>query len=193
MLTPKVVLLSVTGVAFALAMGIALSQGDGLFRPSQVRQVAHVVVSPQPKWCKVLNVYDGDPLACDLNHNGKLEASSERVRLLSIDATEMSYSRKNTSGQNELMAVEAKQALEAYMNHELELRYDTKPLDKYGRHLVFAYPVSPQGQASNTSLNEQLVVKGLARVWVLPPNHAHEATMVRLQNEAQHKKLGLWQ
>jgi endonuclease YncB( thermonuclease family) len=195
MLRPKVVLLIVASVAFTLAVSITVGQGGQVFQPKvmPVANTQYLPQAPQSKRCKVLKVYDGDTLACDLNHNGKLETSTERVRLLSIDASEMSYSRKNTTGKNERLAVEAKQALEAHLGHTLELRYDTKPLDKYSRHLVFAYPVSAQGKANATSLNETLVQQGLARVWVLPPNHAHEATLLRLQNEAQRAKRGLWQ
>ena len=84
MLTPKAVLLSVATTAFALAMLIALGQGGQVFRPRvlPVVNTNYLPQAPQPKRCKVIKVYDGDTLACDFNHNGKLETSTERVRLL---------------------------------------------------------------------------------------------------------------
>lgn len=150
--------------------------------------------SSQRVACKVLTVYDGDTLGCDLNGNGKIQKPTEEIRLLGIDSPEMHYSRKNpTYGTgnptDEPFAQAASQWLTARANHQtVYLEFDLRQNDKYGRTLAFVYakPDDP------VSLNQQEVAEGLATILFIGRNHLHETEFEQAETLARQAKKGLW-
>ena len=144
--------------------------------------------------CRVLTVYDGDTLGCDLNKNGQIDRPTEEIRLLGIDTPERSYSRKNPSylsahPTDEPYAKEASDWMTRQADHKtIYLQYDLRRFDRYGRTLAFVY-ISPKAQ---TSLNLQAVQQGFARILFLGKNRLHEDTFIQAEAQAQKLKQGLW-
>lgn len=122
------------------------------------------------KSCYVLTVYDGDTLGCDLNNNHRVDPPEEQIRLLGIDTPERHYSKKNKTGVDAPMSVEASQFTEAQALHRtIYLESDLKTHDRYGRSLAYVYL---SADAEDT-LNEALLKNGLAKMLFIPPNEMH--------------------
>ncbi len=145
----------------------------------------------QPKLtaCRVLTIYDGDTLGCDLNGDGKIKGQREHVRMLGIDAPEMHYSRKNTTGRDMPYAAEATRLLKQTTQGKLVyMEYDRQRLDKYNRTLAYVY----QDKARQRMLNRELVEKGYAKVLFLGKNRRYETDFQTRQSIAQRQNLGIW-
>jgi len=139
--------------------------------------------------CKVIRLYDGDTIGCDLNANNRIDGQGEHVRLLGIDTPEMSYSRKNHTGKDAPMAKEAKSRVQALtLGKTVYLEADKRRFDKYDRRLAYVY-LDAQGKQM---LNLTLIKEGLARVWVIPPNQHYQATMMTVERKAQKAGIGIW-
>lgn len=139
--------------------------------------------------CTVIRLYDGDTLACDLNGNRRVDGQEEHVRLLSIDAPEMSYSKKNHTGKDAPWAKQAKNRVYTLTYHKkVYLEPDKRTFDKYNRRLAYVY-LDPKGQQM---LNLMLVKEGLARVWVIPPNRHYQAAFEAAQYQAQKARRAIW-
>ncbi|MDX2084045.1 MAG: thermonuclease family protein [Candidatus Melainabacteria bacterium] len=139
--------------------------------------------------CRVLLLYDGDTLGCDLNHNGHIDSAAERIRLLGIDAPEMHYSRKNRSGQNEPYAQAAMDFLAKNVHQRtVYLAYDITEFDRYGRRLAYVY-TTPD---TTTSINEALLSQGLALTLFLGQNRRLQLSFEQAQTLARKHQKGLW-
>jgi micrococcal nuclease len=152
-------------------------------------------LSKQRVHCRVLQVFDGDTLACDVNGDGRLQKPQEEVRLLGIDSPEMHYSRKNpsfgsTHPQDEPFAREASQwlARQARIGKTLYLESDARPYDRYGRRLsyVFATP------DATVSLNEQALASGYCQTLFLGKNRRYQSRFESVERQAQQQKRGMW-
>lgn len=144
--------------------------------------------------CKVIRVYDGDTLGCDLNANGRIENPEELVRLLGIDSPEMHYSRKNpTYGtSNPKDSPFAKEA-SLWLTQQAEgktvyLEFDRKRWDRYQRNLAYVY-ADPQ---KAISLNEQALAGGYARTLFIGQNRRYQGRFEEAQLSAQRAKKGMW-
>jgi micrococcal nuclease len=175
-------LLIMAVVAIALFSAFALA-GKRSLQPKAV--VSHTNGRTP---CTVLFIYDGDTLACDINQNGRLDAPSDKIRMIGIDAPEMSYSRKNHSGQDQPFAKAAKNFLVGYQHKTVYLRFDIKRSDRYERTLAYIYPSA----TSKVSLNETLLAQGLAKVLFLPPNTVQEGPFIATALSARRARRGLW-
>lgn len=144
--------------------------------------------------CKVLTVYDGDTLGCDMDADGVITRPQEEVRLLGIDSPEMHYSRKNpTYGTehpvDEPFAKAASQWMERQVAHKtVYLEFDQRRADRYGRALAFVY-LKP---GDTISLNEQELSQGLAMLLFLGKNRLHEAQFQAVEANVRQSGLGLW-
>ena len=155
---------------------------------------AGLAISDQRQSCRVLNVYDGDTIGCDLDGNGKIERPQEEIRLLGIDTPERSYSRKNPSygSANPTDEPYAKASSE-WMERQIAgktayLQYDLRKTDRYGRTLAFVY-ASAKAQHS---LNEQALVQGYATMLFLGKNRLYEDQFSQAEQQARQAKRGLW-
>ena len=154
------------------------------------QQVAKVDrLLPPLKPCRVIIIYDGDTLGCDMDRDGRITAQQEHVRLLGIDATEMVYSRKNKTGRNQPYAQEATDALARLtLNKTIYLEADRYSTDKYDRTLAYAY-LEPERKRMANRLMLQM---GLARMWFLGTNRRYEALFSRDEARAMEVHLALW-
>lgn len=144
--------------------------------------------------CKVLTVYDGDTLGCDLNGNGKIEQPGEEIRLLGIDSPEMHYSKKNPTHDSahpvdEPIAPEASRWLsKRTLRKTVWLEFDHRRKDRYDRTLAYIYP----GEKTTVSLNEELLAEGYAKVLFLGRNRRYETEFGAAEKEARVGRRGLW-
>lgn len=144
--------------------------------------------------CKVLTVYDGDTLGCDLDHDGKIQKPREQVRLLGIDSPEMRYSRKNpTYGsqhpKDEPFAKEASQWLTQQAEGKtVYLEFDRRQHDKYRRTLAYVFADRQAGQ----SLNARLLAQGYATLLFFGKNRRYESEFYGVESQARTAKKGLW-
>ncbi|MGE0199432.1 MAG: thermonuclease family protein [Candidatus Melainabacteria bacterium] len=146
--------------------------------------------------CKVLTVYDGDTLGCDLNHNGRVDKPTEEIRLLGIDTPEMHYSRKNKTHDSdhptdEPWAKEASAAMQQMAARQtVYLTFDIRRSDKYGRTLAYVYPA--KNSPAEDSLNQRQLTTGLATTLFIGKNRALAHAFETAENEARQAGRGLW-
>ncbi len=115
----------------------------------------------------VTRVIDGDTVVIE---------GDERIRLLGIDTPER--------GQH--FYQEAKQMLQEMVeNKTVMLESDIKNRDKYNRLLRYIY-------AGETLVNLELVKKGMARAYIIPPNERHSDEILMAEAEARNSNLGIW-
>jgi micrococcal nuclease len=147
----------------------------------------------RPNHCKVFDIVDGDTFTCDFNGDGVIVRKTEKVRMLYVDTPEIHHSKRNPTGQPQPFSKEAKAyATSQLLGKMVYLRYDVKPEDRYGRKLALVYTVNP-AKTKSLSVNEQLVIQGLARLMVIKPNTAFQHPFEALELQAIKAKKGLWQ
>lgn len=116
---------------------------------------------------RVKRVYDGDTVLLE---------DGRKVRYLGINAPEF----------QEPFYLKAKRSNESLvMGREIRLEFDQERTDSYGRVLAYVY-------AGNEMVNAKLVQEGLAHAFFIGPNRRHHALLLRLQAEAQQRKVGIW-
>jgi micrococcal nuclease len=167
-----------------------------LVRPAPINEKSSFPYQPAIRQaCRVLTVYDGDTLGCDLNKNGQIERPAEEIRLLGIDTPERSYSRKNPSylsahPMDEPYAKQASDWMTRQTDHKtIYLQYDLRRSDRYGRTLAFVY-TSPKAK---TSLNLQAIQRGYAYKLFLGKNRLYEDKFNAAEAQARQLKRGIWQ
>lgn len=139
--------------------------------------------------CVVLTVYDGDTFGCDLNGNGRVDPPTENVRMLGIDTPEMHYSKKNHTGADEPGAKAASDFTTSTLQRQtVYLSFDRQKADRYERTLAYVY-LSPEG---TTSVNEEVLKKGLGKTLFIPPNMQNLRRFKAAQAHARKEKLGIW-
>ena len=120
---------------------------------------------------RVLSVHDGDTLTVSLN-GGK-----EKVRLIGIDAPELTQTPWGT---------QAQEALERLvLDRIVQLETDITEPDQYGRLLAYVY-------TGGTFVNLELLKQGQAVLYTVPPNVAHVDEYRKAQDEAQQAGQGVW-
>ncbi|WP_303673915.1 thermonuclease family protein [Vampirovibrio chlorellavorus] len=144
--------------------------------------------------CRVLTVFDGDTLGCDLNGDGRLQKPREQVRLLGIDSPEMHYSRKNATygsehPEDEPFATEASHWLTKQASGKtVYLEFDARRQDKYERTLAYVFATAKAQQ----SLNQKLLEQGYATVLFLGKNRRYQAEFEATEAQARTAQRGLW-
>ena len=138
--------------------------------------------------CKVIKVYDGDTLACDLNGNGRLNKPQEKIRLLGVDATEMHYSPKNKTGKDQPFAKEATDFLKQFEDQTVYLTFDTYRSDPYNRTLAYVYAT----ENGEESLNEALLRQGYVKILFIGKNRRLEHRFLKAAADARLHNRGLF-
>jgi micrococcal nuclease len=173
------------GLLCAVGLGVFLL---GLLWPATPLP-GNVALAGQRTPCRVVRVFDGDTLSCDLNGNGRIEKPREYIRLLGIDAPESSHSTKNRTGQDQPGAHAAWKALERLtLGKTIYLSWDRRRRDRYGRSLAYVYERS----TSQESVNEWLVRRGYCRTLFYKPNFREKSKLEQAERLAQQRRLGLW-
>jgi len=127
-------------------------------------------VTKLPKEGHVKRIIDGDTVELQ---NGLV------LRYVGMTAPETGENfSKESTGENRRL-VEDK---------EIKLEYDNYKSDKFGR--ILAYPILPDG----TNVSIELVRKGLAELVIYQKRKPfiHQAELLKVQEEAKQKNLGIW-
>jgi micrococcal nuclease len=125
---------------------------------------------------QVAFIYDGDTVRL---------VDGRKVRLAGINAPEVAHQGKPA----EPLGDEAR----AYLSHLLEsdnhllMRLELDRIDHYGRLLAHLY------QMDGSSIEEQLLRKGLAQQLVIPPNVWQSGCYQQVERAARQQRRGLWQ
>jgi micrococcal nuclease len=139
----------------------------------------------------LISVTDGDTIAVQIGRH------KEKVRLIGIDTPE---SRINDRARLQAerskrdvstilrMGKQSGKALKemAAPGTSVQLEYDVRERDKYGRLLAYVY--LPHG----TMLNEEMLKKGYAQLLTMPPNVRYVKRFTAALEEAKKERRGLW-
>ena len=132
-----------------------------------------------PVFYKVKKVVDGDTFWID---DGTKKG--KKVRFIGIDAPE---SRKTGKKEIGYFGAESKLYLIQRLNEKkVRLEKDVSTLDRYRRILAYIY------LEDGTFLNAELVKKGYAVVYTVPPDVKYASYFLKLQKKARAKGKGLW-
>ncbi len=128
----------------------------------------------QGRWVHVSQVFDGDTFRTD---------DSEKVRLLGINAPEIAHN--DEPGQP--LGKQAKILLTRLIGGKtVKLRLDKDSKDTYGRILAQVY------LRNGDWVNAMLVREGMAYVYTFPPNFRWTPALIKAEQEAQPRHLGIW-
>ncbi len=134
------------------------------------RQAHGETLAPPPapgELVRVKRVYDGDTVLLE---------DGRTVRYLGI----------NTPEYQEPFYLKAKRLNESLVQgQEIRLEFDQEKAD--GRDRLLAYV-----HVGNEMVNAKLIQEGLAHAFFIGPNRQHNALLLRLQAEAQQRKIGIW-
>jgi len=134
---------------------------------------AHPIALSQTKIpdakCRIRHISDGDSFIC---------TDGRRVRLLMIDAPELSQAPYGRQARNYLMRIMPESSV-------VTLTFDVRKRDRNGRLLAFA-------QRGNLDINRQMLRSGMAVVLVYPPNVARVDALRAAADSARREQLGLW-
>lgn len=124
----------------------------------------------------VTRVVDGDTFVV---------AGGERVRLIGIDTPETVHPRRPV----ECFGREASRFLTGLIppGTPVRLVYDVERLDRYSRTLAYVYRLS-----DGLFVNAEMVRRGYAQIYTVPPNVAHVEELLAVQREARQAARGLW-
>lgn len=118
--------------------------------------------------CSPARLSDGDSLTC---------VGGARLRLIGIDAPELSQTPLGRQSQN---------ALDAIISGEpLRLEYDVEARDEFGRLLAYAW-------SGSTFINERMVRDGWAVAFHVPPNRRYATRLRAAEEAARAKRAGHW-
>jgi len=121
----------------------------------------------QGTWATVTRVLDGDTVELD---NGR------RARYIGVNAPEQGQAFYEQAKEANRELVERRQVL---------LEFDIATYDRYGRWLVYVY-------VDGYFVNYELVRRGFANPYTLPPNVKYEELLSEGQREAREEGVGLW-
>ena len=121
-------------------------------------------------------VYDGDTVRLK---------GREKLRLIGIDAPELGRDGKPAQPYSKA-ARQALQDILASQNNRVLLRYGTEQRDAYGRLLVHLY------LPDKTSVNAQLLRRGLAIALTVPPNDWNLECYRGAEAQARREAAGIW-
>lgn len=152
------------------------TDGNVSFSDKPVANAQAVVITPVSNLYRhdVDYVYDGDTLVL---------ANGERVRLLNINAPEISSRHRDGEPGGEA----AKQWLQRQIaDQPVYLRFDKEKRDKYDRLLAHVF------LEDERHLNAAILSQGLAALTIHPPNLLYVDEMQRAQQQAIKQQTGIW-
>jgi micrococcal nuclease len=140
---------------------------------------------------KVLSIVDGDTVKV-IYHNRE-----ESIRLIGIDTPETRPNKKaikdaqRTKSDMETITSQGREAKNFVKGlvkpgDLLEMEFDIRTRDKYGRLLAYLY------LSSGKMLNEEIVKAGYAQLMTIPPNLKYQERFLMAYREARESHRGLW-
>jgi len=131
--------------------------------------------TPDNSFLTVKKVYDGDTVLLE---------DGRKIRLLGINTPEITHGNRP----GEAGGVWAKSWLsDKLLNQPVRLEIGVENTDHYGRTLAHLF------NAQNEHINLQLVANGMASVEIFPPNLAYAEQLTEAGQQAESKRLGIWQ
>ncbi len=130
---------------------------------------------------RVTQVIDGDTIVVT-TEDGK----SEKVRYLLIDTPELHHP---TRGEEELGRIAALENKNLVLGKKVRLEEDVERRDRYNRLLAYVWTEGPGGEVL---VNEELVRRGVALPFTLPPNVRYVDRIRDAFREAREQRRGLW-
>lgn len=131
---------------------------------------------------RVQKIIDGDTIEIP---------GGQYVRYIGIDCPETK--RRTASGWipvNEPFALQARDLnRELVSGRTLRFEFDSEKKDKYGRLLVYCFAGQGSGQVM---VQEELLRRGLAYLYIIPPNVKYLERLSGAQNEARANGVGVW-
>lgn len=130
---------------------------------------------------EVKRVLDGDTVEL---------TDGRTARYIGIDTPELHRrTREGWREVNELFALEARQANEELvLKNPVRFEFDVRKKDKYQRLLVYCFARAGQ----EVFVQAELLKRGLAYLYTLPPNVKYVDVLLRAQQEAQAQRRGVW-
>ncbi|MBB1523409.1 MAG: thermonuclease family protein [Clostridiales bacterium] len=125
----------------------------------------------------VKRVVDGDTVVLEKN------GYEYKVRLIGVDTPESVHLDKNKNTKEGKIASDFTK--ERLTGKKVDIEFDVKPQDKYGRYLVYLY-------LDGISYNEVLLEEGMARVMMISPNVKNKELYAQIEKRAKDKKIGIW-
>lgn len=125
----------------------------------------------------VKRVVDGDTVVLEKN------GYEYKVRLIGVDTPESVHLDKNKNTKEGKIASDFTK--ERLTGKKVDIEFDVKPQDKYGRYLVYLY-------VDGISYNEVLLEEGMARVMIISPNVKNKELYAQIEKRAKDKKIGIW-
>lgn len=125
----------------------------------------------------VKRVVDGDTVVLEKN------GYEYKVRLIGVDTPESVHLDKNKNTKEGKIASDFTK--ERLKGKKVDIEFDVKPQDKYGRYLVYLY-------VDGISYNEVLLEEGMARVMMISPNVKNKELYGQIEKRAKDKKIGIW-
>ena len=125
----------------------------------------------------VKRVVDGDTVVLEKN------GYEYKVRLIGVDTPESVHLDKNKNTKEGKIASDFTK--ERLTGKKVDIEFDVKPQDKYGRYLVYLY-------VDGISYNEVLLEEGMARVMMISPNVKNKELYAQIEKRAKDKKIGIW-
>ncbi len=120
--------------------------------------------------CTLSRVIDADSVRC---------TDGREIRLLSIDAPEIAQRPWGDEARRAFIEL-------APPGTRLTVEYDAERTDDFGRDLAYLF------LSGGTLLNEELVARGYAVAFVIPPNRRYERRIRAAEERARAGGTGLW-
>lgn len=136
-----------------------------------------------PLLTRCTRVVDGDTIVIE---------GGDRVRYIGIDTPETKHPDKPV----EHLGREAAEVnRELAQGKRIRVEFDVAERDRYGRLLGYVY-VQPEAVGESATeqafVNAELVRRGYAKVYTLPPNVKHAERFLELERQARENGRGLW-
>ncbi|MCA1840812.1 MAG: thermonuclease family protein [Actinomycetota bacterium] len=124
----------------------------------------------------IVRVVDGDTV---------IVAPKVRVRLIGINSPESVDPRREV----QCFGVEASNAMKQILPQgtKVHLVFDLDRFDRYNRTLAYIYRQSDQ-----MFVNKEMVLRGFAQAYTVPPNISHVEEFLAAQASARRENAGLW-
>ncbi|CAE7221324.1 nucI [Symbiodinium pilosum] len=113
-----------------------------------------------------------------------------RCRLIGVNTPETVAPRQQEGAPPDCYGPEASALTKGLLppGSRVRIEFDVEPTDKYGRQLVYLYRAT-----DGLFINSELVKKGAARRFKVPPNVRYDDMLVKLESDARSTRVGLWQ